>query len=346
MKILVTGTDGYIGSLLAPYLHKRGHEVVGLDTGFYRSTKLYEDGTPSFTKLNMDIRAISEADLAGFDAVVHLAELSNDPLGQHNPQLTYAINHCGSVDLAYKAKRVGISRFVYTSSCSVYGIGGSDGVKTETSVPNPQTVYAECKTLVERDVTALADDTFSPTFLRNATAYGESPHMRFDIVVNNLAGLAWTTQEIRLTSDGSPWRPLVHVLDICEAVACVLAAPRERVHGQILNVGDSNENYQVREVAEIIAGTFPGCRLTVGNSDGDNRSYRVSFDKIREVLPEYRCRWTVPLGAEQLRARFEQIDMTQDVFQDRAFTRLKQLEYLLKSGKVDEMLHWTEPAVA
>jgi nucleoside-diphosphate-sugar epimerase len=342
MKVLVTGTDGYIGVLLGPYLKARGHEIVGLDTGFYRSGRLYNDAAPHYPQLDKDIRNIHETDLEGFDAVVHLAELSNDPLGQHNPELTYEINHRGSTSLALKCKRVGISRFVYTSSCSVYGVGGEDGIKTEESKPNPQTVYAACKVLVERDVLALADENFSPTFLRNATAYGESPRMRFDVVVNNLAGLAWTTKEIKLTSDGSPWRPLVHVLDICEAVACVLDAPRESVHAQIFNVGDTNENYQVRDVAEIIAQTFSGCRLTVGQSDGDNRSYRVSFDKIRDFLPNFQCRWTVPLGAKQLHDRFEQINLTEEMFQDRAFTRLKQLEYLLQSGQVDEFLYWKE----
>jgi nucleoside-diphosphate-sugar epimerase len=198
--------------------------------------------------------------------------------------------------------------------------------------------------LVERDVSAMADAHFSPTFLRNATAYGESPRMRFDVVVNNLAGLAWTTKEIKMTSDGSPWRPLVHVLDICEAVACTLDAPREQVHGQIFNVGDTNENYQVREVAEIIGQTFSGCQVTFGNSDGDNRSYRVSFDKIREYLPAFRCNWSVPLGVKQLHDRFAQIGLSEEIFRDRAFTRLKQLEYLLQSGQVDERLYWKELA--
>jgi nucleoside-diphosphate-sugar epimerase len=346
VKVLITGTDGYIGVMLAPYLQTRGHEVVGLDTGYYRSRQLYETPAPSYPQLYMDIRNIRESDLEGFDAVVHLAELSNDPLGQHNPELTYEINHCGSTDLAYKCKRVGIQRFVYTSSCSVYGVGGDDGIKTELSNPNPQTAYAACKVLVERDVSALADEDFSPTFLRNATAYGASPQMRFDLVVNNLAGLAWTTKEIKLTSDGSPWRPLVHVLDICEAIACVLNAPREVVHRQIFNVGDTHENYQVRDIAEIISEKFRGCKLTIGKSDGDNRSYRVSFDKIHAVLPEYKCRWTVPLGVKQLHSQFERINLTKEMFQDRAFTRLKQLEYLLESGQVNEHLYWNELAFA
>lgn len=343
MKVLVTGTDGYIGVLLAPLLVERGHKVVGVDTGFYRDGLLYDGVKRPYEQVRKDIRQLTAADLAGFDAVVHLAELSNDPLGQHNPAITYAINHQGSVALARHCKAAGVSRFVYTSSCSVYGIGGADGIKTEASPPLPQTTYAECKVLVERDVAALADNNFSPTFLRNATAYGASPRMRFDIVVNNLAGLAWTTHEIKMTSDGTPWRPLVHVLDIGEAIAAVLAAPPELVHNEIFNVGDTAANYQIREVAQIIAKSFPGCRLQMGRSDGDNRSYRVSFDKIRERLPAFQCRWSVPLGAAQLRSIFERIQMSEETFHFRAYTRLQQLEHLLTAGQVDEFLYWRQP---
>jgi nucleoside-diphosphate-sugar epimerase len=348
MKVLVTGTEGYIGTLLGPLLLARGHEVVGLDTGFYRNGRLYGGVTLAFPQVDKDIRQIEAADLAGFDAVVHLAELSNDPLGQHNPAITYAINHLGSVALAQQCKKAGIPRFVYTSSCSVYGVGGGDEIKTEASPLNPQTAYAECKVLVERDVAALADSHFSPTFLRNATAYGASPRMRFDLVVNNLAGLAWTTHEIKLTSDGTPWRPLVHVLDIGEAIACTLEAPRAKVHNQIFNVGDTQANYQIRTIAEIVADTFPGCRLALGRSDGDNRSYRVSFDKIQTQLPGFQCRWTVAKGVEELRSIFAQIKLSPETFRDRAYTRLKQLEYLLKTEQVDEFLYWRHvlPVVA
>lgn len=344
MKVLVTGTDGYIGVLLAPLLVERGHTVVGVDTGFYRDGLLYTGVHGDYEQVRKDIRQLTAADLVGFDAVVHLAELSNDPLGQHNPAITHAINHQGSVALAQHCKAAGVSRFVYTSSCSVYGIGGDDGIKTEESHPLPQTTYAECKVLVERDVTALADDNFSPTFLRNATAYGASPRMRFDIVVNNLAGLAWTTHAIKMTSDGTPWRPLVHVLDIGEAIASVLAAPREVIHKQIFNVGDTAANYQIREVAQIIADTFPGCRLQMGRSDGDNRSYRVSFEKIKERLPAFHCRWNVPMGAEQLRSIFDRIQMSEQTFRFRAYTRLQQLEHLLAAGQVDDLLYWQQPA--
>ncbi len=278
-RILVTGADGFIGAVLTPLLVERGFEVVGLDTGFYRAGLLYHDGKDRPATLTRDIRTLSPRDLEGFDAVVHLAELSNDPLCQHDPKKTYEINHLGSVALAKAAKDAGISRFVYASSCSIYG-AAADGTRSEESEPDPQTAYAHCKMLVERDVQALADDGFSPTFLRNATAFGASPRIRFDVVLNNLAGLAWTTGRITMTSDGMPWRPLVHVQDIGSAVAATLEAPRETVANQVLNVGDNDNNYRVREIAEAIGEAFPNCKIEFGSSGGDTRSYRVSFDKI------------------------------------------------------------------
>lgn len=345
MRVLVTGSDGYIGAVLGPYLLARGLDVVGLDTGYYRDGWLFSAGSTRYPAcIAKDIRAVDGRDLAGFDAIVHLAELSNDPLGQHNPETTFAINHRGTVHLAEQARAAGVSRFVYTSSCSVYGVGSGDEVKTETSEPKPQTAYAECKVLVERDLTAMAGDDFTPTFLRNATAFGPSPRMRFDIVVNNLSGLAWTTHEIRMTSDGTPWRPLVHVEDICQAIACTLAAAPAAVATQVLNVGDTEANYQVRDVAAIVGRTFPGCSVTLGSQDGDNRSYRVSFDKIRRVLPDFRCRHDVEAGARQLHALFERIAMSAERFGFRAFTRLKQLEYLLRTGQLDAAGLWTDRA--
>ncbi len=339
MKVLVTGTDGYIGVLLAQSLIERGHRVTGLDTGYYRDGWLSADAPACTTHIRKDIRHVTEDDVRGFDAVVHLAELSNDPLGQRDVALTFAINHRASVDLAVKCKRAGITRFVYTSSCSVYGAAG-DGVVTEDSVPNPQTAYARCKVLVERDLRAMADYNFSPVCLRNATAFGPSPRMRFDIVLNNLAGLAWTTREIRMTSDGTPWRPLVHVLDICDAIAAVLAAPRDVVHGEIFNVGYGEQNYRVREIAEIVAEAFPGCELTFGKSDGDSRSYRVSFDKIHCALPGFTRRRDAALGARQLRDLFLAVDMSSETFQFRSYTRLEQLEHLIRTQQVDENLFW------
>jgi nucleoside-diphosphate-sugar epimerase len=275
---------------------------------------------------------------------VHLAELSNDPLGQHNPALTFQINHAGTVELAKRCIRAGISRFIYTSSCSVYGAGDGGSYKNEESEPNPQTAYAKCKVLVERDVSALASDDFSPTFLRNATAYGPSPRMRFDIVLNNLAGFAWTTKEIKMTSDGTPWRPLVHVQDIAHAIACALEAPRPVVHNQILNVGSTSANYQVREVAEIVADTFPGCTLSFGNSDGDNRSYRVNFDKIHTLLPNFACRRDARAGARELLDLFRRIQLSRETFEFRAFTRLKQLQHLIHTEQIDDDFYWSARA--
>ncbi len=340
MKVLVTGTDGYIGSVLAPYLAERGHHVTGLDTGYYRAGLLFHDRKDAPPTLRRDIREVTPEDLAGFDAVVHLAELSNDPLGAHNRENTFDINHRGSMRVADAAKRAGVGRFVYASSCSVYGVG-SDDFKTEESAPNPQTAYAECKVLCEQGLAAMTEESFVTTCLRNATAFGASPRMRFDIVLNNLAGLARTTGEITMTSDGSPWRPLVHVLDICRAVELTLAAPAERVRGQIFNVGDDEQNYRVREIAEIVAATFPDTRIAFGQAGADNRSYRVSFAKIREHLPDYRCRWTAERGARQLRDLFEAIQMGPATFAASPFTRLNELMVLLKTGQIDPQFRWT-----
>jgi nucleoside-diphosphate-sugar epimerase len=338
-RVLVTGADGFIGSVLTPMLVARGFDVVGLDTGFYRAGLLYHDGKDRPATLTRDIRTLVAADLEGFDAVVHLAELSNDPLCQHDPKKTYEINHLGSVALAKCAKEAGVSRFVYASSCSIYG-AATDGVRNEESEPNPQTAYADCKRLVERDVQALADDAFSPTFLRNATAFGASPRIRFDIVLNNLAGLAWTTGRITMTSDGMPWRPLVHVRDISAAVAATLKAPREAVANQVLNVGDNENNYRVREIAEAIGEAFPNCKIEFGSNGGDNRSYRVSFDKIKSVLPGFRCQWDARRGAQQMRSLFEHIAMSDRDFNAAPFTRLRQLQHLLQTGQIDADFYW------
>ncbi|AVH69899.1 NAD-dependent epimerase/dehydratase family protein [Nostoc sp. 'Lobaria pulmonaria (5183) cyanobiont'] len=339
MKILVTGTEGYIGSLLAPLLIQEGHEVIGLDTGFYKVGWLYNGTKVTAKTLNKDIRHITIEDLQGVEAVVHMAELSNDPLGQLAPDITYDINHKGSVHLAKLAKASGIQRFVYTSSCSVYGFATEDYV-SEESIINPQTAYAKCKALVEQDVKLLADDSFSPTFLRNATAYGASGRMRFDIVLNNLAGWAWTIKEIKMNSDGTPWRPLVHLLDICKAIICTLEAPRDVIHNQIFNVGDTNSNYQVKQIAQIVAEVFTDCKLSFGKHDPDNRSYRVLFHKINQNLPGFKCEWDAQRGAQQLYNVFQQIDMDRGIFESRGFTRLKQLEYLIRTQQINQDFFW------
>ncbi|NMG18594.1 NAD-dependent epimerase/dehydratase family protein [Brasilonema bromeliae] len=341
MRILVTGTEGYLGSLLPPLLIERGHEVIGVDTGYYKVGWLYNGTEITAKTLNKDIRHITPEDVQGVDAIVHMADLSNDPTGQLAPHITYEINHKGSVRLAKLAKEAGVRRFVYMSSCSVYGVA-TEGDVTEESPVNPQTAYAECKTMVERDVKPLADDDFSPTFMRNATAFGASPRMRFDIVLNNLAGLAWTTKEIKMTSDGTPWRPLVHALDICKAIVCAVEAPRDIVHNQVFNVGDTANNYRVKEVAEIVAQVFPDCKLSFGTQGADNRSYRVSFEKINTVLPGFKCDWNAQRGAQQLYDLFSQIDMTEEVFLSRGFTRLKQLEYLIRTQQIDKDFFWSQ----
>jgi nucleoside-diphosphate-sugar epimerase len=342
MKILVTGTEGYIGTRLALLLIADGHQVVGLDTGYYRDGWLYSPVPQPYVSprlLNKDLRDATAADVAGCDAVVHLAELSNDPLGENKPEVTYRINHLGSVNLARIAKEAGVSRFVYASSCSVYGLGVGEWLD-ETSPTNPQTAYARCKVMVERDLQPMADSRFCVTFLRNATAYGASPRMRFDIVINDLCGLAWTKKRIAMTSDGSPWRPVVHVEDICRAVRLTLQAPTSAVNGECFNVGSNEENYRVREIAQTIAGVFPGCEVSTGSSSGDNRSYRVRFDKIRKHLPEFQTEWSALKGAQELRALFERIEMSPDTFAFRAFTRLKQLRYLSQTGQIDDEFRW------
>lgn len=342
MKVFVTGVNGYIGAVLAPYLMERGIEVLGLDTGYYRDGWLYSDNqhlARSPQTLNKDLRLVTPADLAGCDAVAHLAELSNDPLGQNKPEITHKINHRGSVALAESAQAAGIRRFVYTSSCSVYGAGTGDFLD-ETSPTNPQTAYAECKVLVERDVGAMAGKDFCPVFLRNATAYGPSPRMRFDIVINDLSALAWTTRKIAMISDGSPWRPVVHVEDICEAIYRALVAPEDAVRGKIFNVGRNSDNYRIREIAQIVADEFPGCEVSVGPPSGDNRSYRVNFDRIHAELPGFQCKYTARDGARQLREIFERIQMPADTYQFRAFARLKQIKYLQGTGQIDDEFFW------
>lgn len=340
MKVLITGINGYIGTQMAQVLQKRGHEVVGLDSNFYAEGWLYGDKEQYPTKvIKKDTRQVTKEDVQGFDAIIHLADLSNDPLGQQDKSLTYEINLDATVNLAKLAKVAGVQRFIYSSSCSAYGIATEDMV-SEESVVNPQTAYAECKVLVEKELMKLADENFSPTMMRNATVYGASPRMRFDLVVNNLSGLAWTTKEIKMTSDGTPWRPLVHILDVCEAFAQVLESPKEAIHKQILNVGSSNGNYTIKEVAEIIAKVFVGCTVSFGNSDGDTRSYKVSFDKITKVLPNYKATRTVEDGARELKEIFENVQMSKETFAFRAYTRLKEIEYLKETNQIDDKFFW------
>lgn len=340
MNVLITGVLGYIGSWMVEEAIRRQHRVVGLDAGFYRETLLLAPPPMNAPLIEKDVRDVTADDLQGIDAVIHLAELSNDPLGQLDPALTRRINFEGSVRLARLAKASGVSRFLYSSSCSVYGIGVDDEIKSEESPIAPQTEYARCKVMVEQAVSELADESFSPLFLRNATAYGASPAMRFDLVLNNLAGMAYTTRRICLTSDGTPWRPLVHVRDICAAFMAALETPRERWHNRVLNVGSTAENFRVREIANLVAQTFPDCELTLGRHDPDTRSYRVSAERIRDVLPSFRPTRTAKDGVRELRETFDAVGLTRAMFEHPMFTRLARLRDLLASGRLDADLRW------
>jgi nucleoside-diphosphate-sugar epimerase len=340
MRILYTGADGYIGAVLGPKLLDRGHEVTGIDTGLYRRGWLFDDGRTRPMVISKDVRQLLQLELSKFDAVVHLAELSNDPLGENDPEITMAINYRGSVEFARKCKAAGVGRFVYASSCSIYGAAGAE-LKSETSPVDPQTAYARCKVLVERDLMSMVDSRFTPVFLRNATAFGASPRQRFDLVLNNLAGIAFTTGKVRVMSDGTPCRPLVHVEDICQAILCALEAPRNAVCGEAFNVGNETQNYTVREIAEIVRRTFPGCAVTYGPSGPDNRSYLVSFAKIRERLPKFKCQWSAERGALQLKTIFERIQLDEAMFNSAPFTRLSELRHLRHTEQLDPQLLWT-----
>jgi nucleoside-diphosphate-sugar epimerase len=339
-RVLVTGAAGYIGTIMMGELAARGYDAVGLDTGFYDAESLYHDSSDRPPLLMRDTRDIGVDDLKGYDIVVHLAELSNDPLCAFNSHHTYDINYRGTVSVASKAKAAGVRRFIYASSCSVYGAAGGDRLVTEEDEPNPQTAYARCKLMVEQAIGTLTAPDFTPVFLRNATAFGASPSMRFDIVLNDLCGRAWTEQRIVMTSDGTPWRPLVHVRDICGAMIAAMEADTKIVSGECFNVGSDDQNYRVSDIAEIVAAEFPGCGLVFGKNDSDNRSYRVSFAKIRERLPAFRCLWDAPRGAREIRQVCERIAMRKETFESPTFTRLRRIRDLIDSGQIDETLRW------
>ncbi len=337
MRVLVTGTDGYLGCLLAPMLLEAGHEVLAVDTGYYRNGWLYNGLSAVPHTVTTDMRHLKTADFAGVDAVVAMAELSNDPVGDLVGPVTYDINHLGSSHVARTAKAAGVQRFVYMSSCSVYGV--AEGTVDEKSDVNPQTAYSRCKFLTEQDLWALADDDFHPVALRNATAFGASPRQRFDIVLNNLAGLAYTTGVIAMTSDGTPWRPIAHALDLCRGVMLMLDAPVERIHAQVFNSGSNANNYMVRQIAEAVAEEFAGCQLSFGSPGADNRSYRVNFDKIADL--GFDGEWDLARGARQLHEVFDAIRLDEATFTGRGHTRLRQIEWLLATGQLDQHLYCT-----
>ena len=339
MRILVTGHKGYIGAVMVPMLLGGGHDVVGVDSDLFRQST-FTAGIQDVPELCLDLRDITPAHLEGFEAVVHLAGLSNDPLGDLNPQLTHDINHAASVRLARLARDAGVSRFLYSSSCSSYGAAG-DNLVDETAELSPITVYAISKVRVEGDVARLATDRFSPTFLRNATAYGVSPRLRFDLVLNNLVAWAFTTGRVHVKSDGSPWRPIVHIEDIARAFLAALSAPREAIHNQALNVGQSEENYRIRELAEIVRAVVPGSRIDYAEDGGpDPRCYRVDFGKITRRLPEFKPQWNARRGAEELYAAYRSAGLALEDYEGPRFKRIDHLKSLLASGRLDATLRW------
>jgi len=339
MRVLLTGHQGYLGTVMLQRLIQAGHEVVGLDSGYFADCVLGPAVSDGPT-LNLDLRDVTADDVRGFDAVVHLAALSNDPLGSLAPDTTYAINHQASVQLAEAAKAAGVERFLYSSTCSVYGASGGDALVGEDAPLAPITPYAISKVRVEADLNALADDSFSPVSLRNATAFGFSPRLRADIVVNNLVGLALLTGEVTVLSDGTPWRPLVHAQDVAAAFLAALEADREVIHDQAFNVGSASENLRVSQIADIVADTVPDSKVNItGEAGNDPRSYRVDFAKITDLLPAYQPAWTTAAGAAQLYEAYRQWGLTKEAF-DHTFTRLPHLRELERQGRIDHALRW------
>ncbi len=346
MRVLLTGHQGYIGTILVPMLKAAGHDVVGLDNGLFEAC-VYTGQIDEIPEIKKDVREVEAEDLEGFDAVLHLAGLSNDPLGNLNPELTFEINHLASTRLAEHAKAAGVTRFIFSSSCSNYGAAGDD-MLNESSAFNPVTPYGISKVRVEQDLSAMADDDFTPTYLRNSTAYGVSPRIRFDLVVNNLVAWALCTHRVYLKSDGTPWRPIVHIEDISRAFLAVLHAPRELVHNEAFNVGRNDENYRIREIAEIVAEIVPDCRIDYAPDAGpDTRCYRVDCSKILEALPEFQPQWTVRKGVTELYETYRREGLTLEEFEGERFSRIVYLKGLLADGRIDSSLRWrTREAVA
>ena len=341
MKVLVTGSHGYIGTILVPMLIEKGHEVVGLDTDYYARCT-FTGAVPDVKTIRMDVRDVEKHDVEGFDAIIHLAGLSNDPLGDYRPQLTEDINEKASIRLAQIAKKVGVKRFLFASSCSNYGAAGDDFLTEEASF-NPVTPYGISKVRVELAVAKMADKNFSPTFIRASTAYGVSPRLRFDLVTNNLTAWAFTTGRVYLKSDGSPWRPIVHIEDISRAYIAALQAPLETVHNEAFNVGTTTENYQVREIAEMVKEIVPGCKVDYAPDAGpDERCYRVDCNKIARVMHDFKPQWTARRGIEQLYEAYKKVGLTLEEFEGSKYMRIAHIKSLIDEGRLDENLRWKE----
>ena len=340
MKVLVTGHEGYIGAVMVPMLLSAGHQFTGVDIGYYRNPEA-ETGSSQFVSIQKDVRELEVADLSGFDAVIHLAALSNDPLGNLQPEWTDQINHLASVRLAEVAKQAGVKRFLFSSSCSVYGVATPRALADEHAPLKPLTAYAKSKVDTEKDVAQLADEDFSPVFLRNATAYGWSPRFRVDLVLNNLAGTAHTTGEILILSDGTPWRPIVHVEDISRAFLAMLAAPIEKIHNQVINVGVADQNYQISDLASTVQKSFSGCKVTYAEGGGpDPRSYRVDFSRLHRNFPDYHPTWNAELGSQELKEAYQSVGFKQEDMASPRYVRLVQLKQLIEGGQLDDSLRW------
>ena len=345
MRVLVTGHHGYIGSVLAPYLAEAGHDVTGLDTGFYRGCDFGADPSPVEGRI-ADVRDVTPADLRGFDAIVHLAALSNDPLGDLDPSLTEHINGDGTLRVARAAREAGVRRFVFASSCSMYGASGTDDALDEDAPLRPLTPYAESKVRAEEGLFALAGPDFVPVSMRNATVFGVSPRLRLDIVLNNLAAWAHTTGRIRLLSDGTAWRPLVHVRDVAKSALALLEASEDQIRGEAFNVGTDEQNYLVRELAEVLA-SVTGCEVEIAEgSAADSRSYRVDFSKLGRAFPGLTLEWNAERGARELVDAYRRVGMTSADFEGNRYVRLRRLLTLLDENELDDDLRWRTPVAA
>lgn len=341
--ILITGNTGYIGTVMTKFLQERSHKVVGLDSNYYKECDFYSINVRPFKQIVKDIRDISERDLEGVTAIIHLAALSNDPLGEINPSLTHEINSVASVKLAKIARKLGIERFIFSSSCSLYGIAPNGKPLTEEGILNPITAYAKAKVETEKEISKLADDNFHPTFMRNATVYGISPVLRLDLVVNNLVVWAYLTGKVVIMSDGTPWRPIIHIEDLCRAFLVALEASVEEVHNQAFNVGINEENYRIKDIAKQVEEIVPNSCVEILDKTGqDERTYRVDFSKIKKTLPQFKPSWDLKKGIEELYQAYKDFDLTRKDFESPKYFRVTWIKYLIESKKLNHDLKWVK----